>query len=283
MTSIKYSTIARFFLLNFTNLFIFSSTGLATLNSLPETHHKRFLTFGLFFDEKSGFLIRNREQSLGSFGSSMALMEEDEWIGKPQLVLTGGVDVAFKTKDYINNLNTEAFDARFGIAIDSELSRNFLLSFGLLHYSGHVADGTSHAELIPYNLGDDSIFVRAIYDEGEYMRAGGTLRIYIHTDPPLQFISADQFIEFFPSKNKNSKNEISPFIAFGLEEGGPQKIDFTYHIQSGFYLGNHTLAKRESTFRIALGYYNGADPRFKFAHILNAKDHFIYGGVILNY
>ncbi len=264
-------------------LFLLTLPCFADFQSLPETRHKRFTTFGLFFEEKSSFLLRNENQALGSFGSSMALIDETSWATKPQLVLTGGVDVVFKTTNYVSNLRTEAFDARFGMAVDLELSPNLLFTTGLLHYSGHLADGSSNTALMPFDLGHDALYCRLIFDAGEYFRIGGTIRGFIHSDPKLKFFGADQFAEFFPLKNLNSTTSPTPYFAVGLEEGGAQQIDFTYHFQVGAYLGNHTLPKRQSTFRLAMGYYNGLDPRLKFAHYLNAKDHFFYGGLLLNY
>jgi hypothetical protein len=255
----------------------------AQVDVLPETKHQRFLTFGQFFDEKSAFLIRNSTEAQGAFGSSLALAEISDWTLKPQLILTGTVDVSFQTHDYFSGLRVKSFDARFGATIDFNLSEYLIGSFGLLHFSGHLADGTDYTSLTPLDLGHDALFLRLIFDQKTWWRIGGTLRAYVYTNPTIQASAFDQFLELFPLGTDFSTIHPTPYLAFGLEESGVQKLDITYHIQIGVYFGNHLEPRRQSLLRLALGYYNGADPRLKYAHFQNAKDHFLYGGVLLNY
>ena len=254
----------------------------ADLRFLPETRHHLFSTFSFFVDDQTTLVIRDGGRAWGGFGGNFALAEMEDWGWKPQLVLFASANFAFRSNSWALDFLTETFDGRFGVAVESILSPEWRLSLGMLHLSGHTADSIVDPELKVPNLGDDFIVARILYAGFSDFRLGASLKPITNSDPVRQFFAADQFAEWFPWGPQDSRSNPSPFLALGLEEDGARKIDLNFHAQLGAYVGAHAKREYRQSMRIVLGYYNGFDPRSKYARFKNTRTHFVYGGLMFN-
>ncbi len=265
-------------------IFLLASPALAaeSVTMLPASHHQQFLTYGLFIEEGTGLVLRDGGRAWAGLGASIALVEVTAWAWKPQLVLSGTVNASFRAKNGVFDFLTETFDGRFGFAVEFSPRPDFRFSVGLSHASGHAADGVANKDVIPPNLGDDSFVVRAVYDAGTRFRVGATLKPLIDADPPSQSLAAEQFFEWFPLGIHEAERGGTWYVAGGLDESGTQKVDLSWHVQTGFYFGTHLTPEHRPTVRLVLGYYDGWDPRLKYAQFKLLRAHFPYAGIILN-
>lgn len=249
---------------------------------LPESRHQQFQTYGLFMDQQSMLVFRFGRRAWGSLGGALALYEKPDWKYKPQLVVHGSATAAFRFNEKFDTLLTETVDARVGLAVDLTLSEAWLLSLGWTHMSGHISDDVLDRDLIGSNLGNESLWARAIRIVNPKLRIGGTLKPVVGSEPKMKFFAADQFIEYFPWGVSENFQDWNPFVAGSLEEYGPDKVDLTYHLQLGWFAGNHTFAKKHSSIRTVAGYYHGIDPRLKYAQFKYRRTDFFYAGLMFD-
>lgn len=259
------------------------AAAIAGATVLPPSRHHRFLTYGLFNEEETALFFRDSGNAWGSVGASMAFIEMTEWAGRPQLVLHGTVSASFRGLGRFFDYTTETFDGRFGVDVELELAPELRLLLGFTHISGHVADGIVDYTLVPPNLGDDAFVARLVWDPGGRFRLGASLRPLVGSDPIAQAFNADQFAEWFPFGSGESATGGVPYLAAGLQEGGPAAIRLSWHAQLGVYFGSHVGELKRPTVRFAAGYYDGIDPRLKLARFRGARLRFPYAGVALQF
>jgi hypothetical protein len=248
---------------------------------LPVSRHQQFLTYSFFVEEQFALLVKEAGTIWTGIGDNCALYEfQDQW--HSQLVLSGSVNFSLRHNSGFLDNRTETFDARFGVLLDSAVTRQFRFSAGIVHWSGHTADGLLNPELAAPNVGDNLLFIRGILD-GNFYRIGATLKPVVDSDPKAKWFAADQFIELYPFGI--SKERLAPnyYVSFSLDEFGMDQVDVSFHTQMGLFFGNHHEAIRQSTLRVMAGYYSGIDPRFKYAQLKNGKQSFFYLGTGLNF
>jgi hypothetical protein len=181
----------------------------------------------------------------------------------------------------MDTLLTDTVDVRVGLLFLFRLSESARLSVGWTHFSGHISDNVLDPALIGSNLGDETIPIRFVYDMGKYARLGASFKPYIGSEPSMKFFAADQFAEWFPW-GANDSAQGTPFLAVGCEEYGPHHLDFLLHVQVGIYFGNHLTERHRPGFRVALGFYNGPDPRLKYAQYKDESARFGYLGILFD-
>jgi hypothetical protein len=130
-------------------------------------------------------------------------------------------------------------------------------------------------------LGDETIPIRFVYDWGDRARLGATFKPYVGSEPSMKFFAADQFAEWFPW-GANDSSRATPYIALGFEEYGPHHLDFLLNVQVGIYFGSHLKEQHRTGFRLTLGYYNGPDPRLKYAQYKDVSTDFAYAGILFD-
>jgi len=263
------------------SILVGASTALGAVQFLPESHHQQFQTFAFFADEQTGYLVREGNRGWGSLGTSFALMEFPDWPGSPQVIFYGAAHTSFRGKTSIVDFATETMDAKLGIAFEGTVSEKFRFSAGIVHYSGHALDGILDPSLIGLNLSLDQFIFRLIYDDGTHWRMGASFKPVFNSDPGTNLLSGDQFIEVWPFGINANPLSPTPFVAVSADEGGVNYSSASFHVQLGAYFGNHTEKERRTVVRFAIGYYNGSDPRTKYAAFLNSRTHFVYGGVLI--
>lgn len=264
----------------FVLMLLFVSTAKADFIFLPESRNQQFRTFGLFIDEQSSVLIRNAGKAWGSLGGAIALAELSEHELKPQLVMHGSANTGFSINKAADTLLTETIDARIGLSVDLNFNPEFRGMVMWTHQSGHISDNVPDADLIGPNLGNEIITLRVLRDINTRWRLGGALRLTVSSDPGMQGLGGEQFVEYFPHEFSEDSHKLNPFIALSTEEYGRSRVELTFHAQVGFAAGNHFLPRKISSMRFVLGYYNGTDPRLKYFQFKRARSEFGYAGVM---
>ncbi len=250
---------------------------------LPESHHHQYLTYGLFLDENSAALYRTGGRAWGNLGGAIALFEENNLPTKPQLVFHAVVNAAYHMTPKGDAVAGETVDDRLGASFEFALQPDLRFSIGWEHWSGHASDDIPDRELIGPNLGDEMIPMRLVYDYQDLGRVGTTLRPVVGSEPGIRPFFMDQFIEVFPWRAQKDFRKATPYVSVGFEEYGRNYIVFTYHAQLGVYFGSHLEPEHHPTLRLAIGYYNGIDPRMKYAQFKDTRQNFGYGGVLVNF
>ncbi|MBC7385528.1 MAG: hypothetical protein H7301_05095 [Cryobacterium sp.] len=248
---------------------------------LPESHHQRYQTYGLFIDNQTTLIYRNAGRAWGALGATFALLGRGQGVEASQLVVSASVNTAFRLED---GLSPETADARVEITWDTRLSPEWLLSFGFSHASGHVNDSAlpQDLDLLPLNLGVDAFPIRVIYDGSEFFRPGFTLKPLFESEPKSKFFQGNQFLEWYPWGRAKSYSVPTPYFAFGLEEYGHNSLEVSLHSQVGVYFGNHRDPKRFNSLRCTAGFYSGPDPRLKYYYYKDTHVTFGYLGIMLD-
>ena len=261
-------------------------TARADWQALPKNSHQLYETYGLFNDNQTTMIARPAAMYWGGLGGSFALVGNPDVPAHPQFVILAAV-YANMIFDQSGRIYSDEIDVHAGGAFEFALNPMMRLSLGAIHYSGHVADGAIDQDLlnVNYNLGDNMLFARFVYDLGNYVRAGGTFIPVIHGGPDMNFFGANQFAELFPLGGQDESQKPSPYLAMGLEEGGTSQygMQVTYNVQAGIYMGNHFANEWKPTMRALIGYYTGADPRLKYFQFKNANSSFFYGGFMFDF
>lgn len=257
----------------------FISSAQAEWILIPESLHQQYHTLGLFIDQQSVLYFRDAKRAWGSISGNIALLEQSEWYGKPQLVLSASANTGFGITSKMDALLTETIDARAGLAVNWAHTERLRFSVGWQHQSGHISDNVRDADLIGSNLGNEIFYVRTIWDPCKHLRVGATLKPYVGSEPKMKAFAADQFVEWFPLGTAENPRKPTPFIAGGIEQYGPRSIEFSWNINGGVYIGNHMQAVHMTSARLAVGYYDGMDPRMKYAQFKNGRINFAYFGL----
>jgi hypothetical protein len=251
----------------------------ADLSVLPESRDQQYRTFGLFIDNQSSALFMPSGNNVWlALGEEFALFENKSWYGDPQLVVTASINAGDRLNSSGNTILMETVDIRFGLSYEFSFSDKSRMFVGWEHQSGHTSDDVQDPDIIHPNLGNEELFVRYIHDIEDKVRLGGTLKPYVGSDPGIQRYASDEFVEWFPWGTAQSFEKFTPFIAGSMEQYGADYIHNTYHVQAGAYIGNHLQALYKPSVRVVAGYYNGVDPRFKYAQFLDGLQRFYYFG-----
>jgi hypothetical protein len=273
-------------LLSFSVLFFtslgFLSPAHAETVLLPESHHLQYTTYGLFFEQQSMLIYKSGARAWGAVGITTALLEESDWLYKPQLVVHASANAAYLLNGSKGLLETQTIDARVGLALDLAFTESFRGMIMWEHQSGHISDDVQDAFLIGSNLGNEILWLRLIKDFDSEVRVGGSLHPVMGSDPGMMTWGSDQFFEIFPWKTSENPHVLSPFFAMGFDEYGRHEVDLTFHAQIGFAAGNHFSPDHHPNMRLVLGYYNGVDPRLKYFQFLFGYSNYAYGGVMFD-
>lgn len=254
----------------------------ADLSWLPGSRHHQFLTHGLFLDQQTTLVIRDSTHAWGSLGGAFAVVEVTDWASHPQLLFHATIDTSFVVVGGPLDLRAETFDVRLGAVVDIAYRPDLRFSIGYTHVSGHAADGISNLALFPPDLGREVLELRVVHDHEKSFRVGGTLSPVLSASPPVKFLAANQFAEWFPFGAKDSTTIPTFYLAGSLEEYGSQQIDLSWNIQLGIYYGSHMIPDTAPMVRIVLGWYSGDDLRLKYEQFLGTRVSFPYFGFMLH-
>jgi hypothetical protein len=251
---------------------------------LPESRDHQFRTFGLFIDSQSSLLLRDSARAWGSIAGNFALLEATGLPGSPQLVLFGSANSGFRLNPDSSGVFTETIDARIGLMSEWRLSGEDRLAVGWMHQSGHASDEIPDRELFGTNLGNEELLARYVRDLSS-LRAGGTLKPFVSSDPGIQTFAADQFVEWFflgRAEGERGASTPTPYLALGIEEYGHNRVQLSGNAQLGAYLGSHFSERHHTSLRMALGLYDGVDPRLKYAQFRDRRARFFYFGLMFD-
>jgi hypothetical protein len=269
----------------FAALMTVSSSARADWQIVPKNSHQLYETYGLFIDNQTTIVAMPAAQMWGAVGGSFALVGNPDSPAHPQVVAIASVNAQMRTVES-GRIYSDEIDVRAGGAFEFAINPEFRLSIGAIHYSGHAADGATDQVLLGenYNLGDNLVFARGVYDLGPYARVGVTFIPVVHAGPPMDFFGANEFAEFFPLGGADESTKPSPYIALGLEQGGTDQYGLvnTLNLQAGVYFGNHFSNEHKPTLRAVVGYYTGADPRLKYFQFEDKRASFFYAGLMFD-
>jgi hypothetical protein len=247
---------------------------------LPDSRDQQYRTFGLFIDNQTSLLFMPTDNRVWlSLGEEFALLEMKGWYGSPQLVGYASINAGDRLNDAGNTILMETVDIRAGLSYEFSFNEKSRMSVSWMHQSGHTSDDVQDQDIVHPNLGNEEILIRYIRDIEDQFRLGGTLKPYVGSDPGLERYASDEFAEWFPWGTAADFSHFTPFIAGSMEQWGVDKVRNTYHAQLGAYIGNHLQAVYKPSVRVVAGYYNGVDPRFKYAQFKDGLSRFYYFGV----
>jgi hypothetical protein len=264
-------------------LLICNFPALGNILSRQEKQGHLFQTFGLFMEGgQSAFYNLGQEKYWGELGTRINLFNIDSLWGKPQFNLNADIQASMRYRD--GEFLSDTLDVRVGGAGLFTINADTRLAISISHLSGHVLEDVPDQDLIPINIGDESLQVRILHDFKKILRFGGTLKYIFGTaGQHIKKINADQFLEWFPLSERSSTHSPTPYLACGLEEYGFDKYVFISHFQMGLYWGNHLASKHDEILRLSFGGYSGLDPRQKYSHFKQNQRHFFYGGLSYEY
>lgn len=248
---------------------------------LPQSRHQQYLPYVFFAEEQFAVISKLPGNIWTEVGSNFALYEFENSLWRSQVIVSGSVNFSLRHQKSTFDYRTETFDARFGLFLDMAVRDNVSVSIGVLHLSGHTADGLLDLELVSPNVGDNLLFLRGIY-RGSFYRLGGTFKPFFDSDPKTKFFAADQFVEVFPWGISKDAAHPNFYLGLGVEEMGIESVDFTFHSQMGILFGDSTADCRKTVLRLIAGYYSGIDPRLKYAQLKNSKQSFFYFGMAVH-
>lgn len=252
---------------------------------LPESRHEQYQPYAFFTDEQSALVYRSAGRAWGAVGGAFALADTPwfpGWKSQPQLVFIASANAGYRINAASAGVFTDTIDARIGFNFEAEPAEGHRILLGFLHMSGHVSDDIQDSSLIGLNFGWEEIRLRYIYAGLTNFRLGGTLSPVYSSDPKAKIFSADQFFEWFPNGLAPNRKKGSLYFSAGLEQYGANRILFTMQGQVGVLFGNHDRPVHEPSFRVAAGYYTGADPRLKYMGFYDITTKFAYAGVFVD-
>jgi hypothetical protein len=251
----------------------------------PKNHHQLYQAYSLLFDQQTTVLWYGQARTLGSVGGSFPVAGNSDSDLRPQFLIHGSATAAMRFSDS-GRIYSDTIDARAGFYFDFSINPAFRVSTGFMHYSGHAADGALDRALLDdfYNLGDNILQARLVYDLANYARLGGTGMWFLRNTPSKKTFGGNFFAEFFPWGGQDERGKISPYVGASLELVGVDAYGYTpaLNFQIGAYLGNHFTGEFKQTLRPVLGYFTGMDPRMKYAQYRDAKDSFFYFGIMVD-
>jgi hypothetical protein len=261
-----------------------SSPARADWDFLPESRHHLYQSYAFFVEQHNIVAWRGSGQFWAAVAATIPIVGNNDSPLHPQFVFHFSGNDAMHVNDG-GGVFTETLDTRIGFAFEMALPFwELRSSLGYFHESGHVVDGTNDPSLNPLNLGDNVFRWRIMRDFGRVIRAGVTFVPISHAIPDNLISGMDEFVEYFPFGAKEDPHSFSPFAAFGL--GNQLNIfaggGYIYNLQAGVTAGSHFDDKHTHDMRFVIGYYNGPDPRSKYAQFLGAHSEFGYIATMFN-
>jgi hypothetical protein len=273
----KYQNFAILLCSLFSLMPFFAAAAQSEVVTLPESRDEQYRTFGLFIDNQSSALFMPTGNNVWlSLGEQLPLVEFKDWYGSPQLVMYASVNAGDTVPG--STILMETIDIRLGLSYEFSFNEKSRMAISVQHLSGHTSDSIQDQSLVAPNLGDEQILVRYFHDIEDRFRVGGTLKPFFAADPGMVHYASDQFGEWYPWGTAPSFDKFTPFIAGSLDESGPDKVRVNYHAQMGVYIGNHLQPVYKPNVRFVVGYYNGVDPRLKYAQLKDGLQRFYYIG-----
>jgi hypothetical protein len=252
----------------------------------PTSTYQQYQTYGLYLDNQSLIDYYGANDYFGSVGGAFAVAGNSVSKWHPQVVIIASVNAHMVFAES-GRIYSDEIDVHAGGAYNFTISPEMRMSIGFMHYSGHVADGAVDPSLLAedYNLGDNMLFARFVYDFGTYVRAGVTFQPVVHGGPAAQFWAGNAFAEYFPFGGRDEQEKPSPYVAASLIEDGTDMFgsQLTFHAQVGCYFGNHFSSHFKPTFRPVAGFYYGADPRLKYYQFQGFIATFAYVGAMVDF
>lgn len=251
---------------------------------LPESRHHQYQSYAFFIEQHNLVAWRGASHYWITVGATVPIVgfaDDTPW--HPQLLFTLSGNDSMHV-DGAGGVYTETLDTRIGFAVEFGIPFwELRASIGYFHESGHVVDGVSDPFLGPYNLGDNVFRLRLMRDYGHWLRAGITVVPISHAIPDNLASGADEFVEVFPLGSKEDPHAFSPFAAFGLGNLiNPFAGGYSYSVIVGMTAGSHFDSKHTHDWRFVLGFYDGADPRSKYAQFVGDHSTFGYLGAMFN-
>jgi hypothetical protein len=244
---------------------------------IPESRDQQYRTFGLFIDNQTSALFMPTNNNVWlALGEQIPLVEFKDWYGDPQLIVFAGVNAGDRLGG--PTILMETIDIRAGLSYEFSFNDHQRMAISWMHQSGHTSDSVEDKSLVDPNLGNEELLFRYFHDIDGHFRLGATIKPYVGSDPGIERWGSDQFAEWFPWGTASSPKKGTPFIAGSIEQYGRYAVNWTYHIQAGVYFGNHLLPLYKPNVRFVVGYYNGVDPRLKYAQFDNGFQRFYYLG-----
>lgn len=263
-------------------LTISSSQSFGSIIFHPEKKGHLFQTFGLFTEEgQTAMYHQDASRYWGEIGSRITLFDVDSIWGKPQFVIDAGIQASMRNQG--KEFNTDTIDVRIGVSGLFTIDTKTRLMVSVSHLSGHALEDIPDKDLVPLNVGDESIKFRLIRDYEKKFRFGGSLKYVFGHEGVIKKLNADQFLEWLPLSERNSIHASTPYVALGFEENGFDKYALTSHVQTGLYWGSHMSETHDEILRVSLGAYSGMDPRQKYSHYKHTKKTFGYLGLAYEY
>ncbi len=261
-------------------LFI-SSVAFAKLVINPQSDFGQYESYGLFFDPQSELYGRSGGNAWGALGGAVALLGFPDLKYPGQLVIHGSANASYRLQDANGMTETkfETIDARVGLSYDMEFTKTWRMAIIWTHESGHISDNIADPSLMYVDVGNESLDMRVVHDIDRRWRLGAGLKPYFMSHPNMKFLWAEQFAEWYPLGASPTPQQIRPYFAASLVEGGVKDMNMTVNVQAGFAAADHFSEGHTQGMRALIGYYNGNDPRMKYLQYKCATQQFAYAGL----
>lgn len=250
---------------------------------MPESRHHLYQTYANFIEQQNMVAWRGGSQYWASVSINLPLAGDNADPGHPQFLM----HLSANDSMHINNgggVFTEILDTRLGFFLELAVPSAWDLRFsaGFLHISGHTVDGIDDPELTPYDLADNVLRIQVFRDFDKWLRTSLLVAPVIHSIPSGYPTLISGTIEYFPLQQSDDPNAFSPYISGSLTHRASLDGKFGIQLQAGIAVGNHFQEKHTHDLRLALGYYNGVDPRAKYAQYDHNRVAFWFLGTMFN-
>jgi hypothetical protein len=253
-----------------------STPGRADWQLLPESRHHLVQTHALFIEHHNIVSYRGAGRYWAAAGATLPILGDNASPYHPQLLFHLSANDSMHVNDG-GGVFTETLDTRIGIYLEAGLPWwELRVSASTAHTSGHVVDGTDDPSLSPLNLGDNYFQFKVLRDWGDQLRVGLQFTPVFHAIPDELPHTLSEFVEVFPLGASETPGRFSPYVALGLIHPVKFSSVQTVHIQLGVSSGSHFTLPHTHGFRLALGYYNGVDPRAKYSQYEGKRGSFAY-------
>jgi hypothetical protein len=248
---------------------------------MPESREHLYRTYANFVDENNMLAWRGYNRYWATVGGDLPIVGDDDSSWHPQFVLHLSGNDSMHINDG-GGVFTETLDTRLGLDAQFAVPQlwDIRFSIGVQHESGHTVDGTDNPELNILDLGDNTFRFQAYRDFDDTFRLGVLVAPVINsipTDyPALAYVMGD----YFPLGSTEDGHAFKPYISSSLGHRVGTTGHLTFQLQGGVAMGSHFHEHHTHVFRIAAGFYQGADPRSKYAQYDYLRTSFGYLGIM---
>ena len=219
------------------------------------------LTTVLFEDPSLSFLFRTEGRTVGTIGASLPLLK----VGDDAVFAQAGVECSLRVQGAA--FFSESLDLRVGLNWVHPFTKNWFISLGLSHTSGHVVDDSFEKQLEPLNVGIDGIPFRIVYDSQNLFRAGIHTLASLGSDPATRILMGGVFAEVYPFSGKTGHGL---YVASDLYLPERSVLSLSTIEEVGYaYHGA----------RVVFGFHSGADLRLKYQLFLKSTQNFWFSGL----